>query len=104
LDLIDDQAFVDWWLEQRATFRPKGKRALALELRQKGIDKELIERALAEKVDEEELARQAAKTKLRIWSKLPLDVQKEKLVGFLGRRGFTWPILKKILDEVFKKG
>ena len=104
LGLIDDKAFVDWWLDQRATFRPKGKRALIMELRQKGIDNNLIQQAIAEKVDEKESAAFLAEKKLKIWSRLPQEICREKLVGFLGRRGFNWDIIKLILDEKFKKG
>lgn len=104
LGLIDDKAFVDWWLDQRATFRPKGKRALIMELRQKGIDNNLIQQAIVEKVDEKESAAFLVEKKLKIWSRLPQEICREKLVGFLGRRGFNWDIIKLILDEKFKKG
>ena len=101
LGLVDDEAFVDWWLEQRATFRPKGKRALQMELRFKGIDRDLIERSLAEKVDEEALAKKSFLKKIPSLKNLPLEVQKKKLIGFLSRRGFSWEIIRKTLDEIF---
>jgi len=101
LGLVDDEAFVDWWLEQRATFRPKGKKALMMELRLKGIDRDLIERSLAEKVDEAVLAKKLALKRLSFLKKLPSEVQKEKLWGFLSRRGFSWEIIRKTLDEIF---
>jgi len=100
LGLVDDEAFVDWWLEQRATFRPKGKKALMMELRLKGIDRDLIERSLAEKVDEAVLAKKLALKRLSFLKKLPSEVRKEKLFGFLGRRGFSWEIIRKTLDEI----
>ena len=103
LGLIDDQAFVDWWLEQRATFRPKGKRALKMELRVKGIESELIELNLAEKVDEEDLAARSAHKKLTVLKNLPWEIQREKLISFLSRRGFNWSVIKKILDEIRQK-
>jgi len=103
LGLIDDEAFVDWWLEQRATFRPKGKKALMMELRFKGIDRDLIERSLAEKIDEEGLAKKAALKKISSLRNLSLEIQREKLIGFLSRRGFNWTIIRKTLDEIFQK-
>ena len=104
LGLVDDEAFVDWWLEQRATFRPKGKRALKMELRFKGIERDLIERSLAEKVDEEALAKKSALKKMFSLKGLPPEAQKEKLIGFLSRRGFSWEIIRKTLDEIRQKG
>jgi regulatory protein len=103
LGLIDDEAFVDWWLEQRATFRPKGKKALMMELRLKGIDRDLIEDFLSEKVDEENLARKAALKKIASLKSLSSEAQREKLIGFLSRRGFNWNVIKKTLDEIFQK-
>ena len=104
LGLLDDVAFVDWWLDQRAAFRPKGKRALVMELRQKGINNDLIQQAVAEKVDEKESAALLVEKKLRVWARLPQEICREKLTGFLARRGFNWDVIKLILDEKFKKG
>ena len=104
LGLVDDKAFVDWWLDQRAAFRPKGKRALVIELRQKGIDSDLIQKAISEKVDEKEAAASLVEKKLRVWARLPQEISREKLTGFLARRGFKWETIKLILDEKFKKG
>lgn len=103
LGLVDDEAFVDWWLEQRATFRPKGKKALMMELKFKGVDRDLIERCLAEKVDEEDLARKAALKKMFSLRSLSPQAQKEKLIGFLSRRGFSWGTIRKTLDEILQK-
>ncbi len=102
LDLVDDQAFVLWWLDQRNTFRPKGKRALLQELRQKGIERELVENSLAD-LDELPLARRVALKKTKILDKLPYLERKQKLSAFLARRGFGWSIISKILDEMIEK-
>jgi regulatory protein len=48
---INDQEFASWWVEQRTTFRPRGKFGLMMELRQKGIKQETIEKATG-KIDE----------------------------------------------------
>lgn len=103
LGLINDGAFVDWWLEQRASFRPKGKMALVMELRQKGIDNDLIQKAIVEKVDEKEQAAFLVEKKLKVWARLPQEILKEKLSGLLARRGFSWETIKLILDEKLKK-
>lgn len=103
LGLIDDTAFTYWWLEQRNTFRPKGKRALFYELKQKGIDNFIIEEVLAKGLDEMNLARQSGGKKWATLKNLPLEVSRQKLVGFLSRRGFSWEIIKKVLDEITEK-
>lgn len=102
--LLDDSAFVNWWLEQRATFRPKGKRALKAELKQKGISDELIEDALSEGVDELAQAQKAIQKKLKIYSRLPYLERKAKLSAYLARNGFSWEIIKQVLDSELEKG
>lgn len=103
LDLVDDRDFAVWWVEQRMTFRPKGKRALFFELKQKGLEKNLIEEVLNEKIDELALIRPLAEKKWLSLKKLPFMVGQQKLVGFLSRRGFSWEVTKKVLDEIVKK-
>lgn len=101
--LINDSAFVDWWLEQRATFRPRGKRALMVELRQKGISQDLIEEALSKNLDELTLAQKALQRKLKLYDRLPDREKKAKLSAYLNRNGFSWETIKKALEEDFKK-
>lgn len=98
--LISEVDFVDWWLEQRAQFRPKGKIILKQELRQKGIDRELIERALA-KVDEVDILRGFYQSKLI--RKQALIKDQRRLGQYLLRRGFNWQNIKTLIDEIAKK-
>ena len=100
LGLVDDYDFACWWVEQRITFRPKGKKALIFELRQKGIDPEIIEKVINQKVDEVALAKIVAEKKLRILKNLSPTELRSKLEGFLARRGFRWETIKKVLDQV----
>lgn len=96
LNQIDDQTFAAWWVEQRMIFRPKGKIALSMELRQKGVEREVSDKIIAEKVDELPLARKAIEKKLKIYENLsPLEFR-QKITGFLARRGFSWQTIKKI--------
>src|SRR5437016_3045700 len=43
-NLINDEEFAQWWVDQRAEFRHKGKRLLKIELLQKGIENGIIEK------------------------------------------------------------
>jgi len=44
--LIDDAAFVRYWLDNRAQFNPRGQVALRQELRRKGVDRAVIDEVL----------------------------------------------------------
>lgn len=103
LDLVDDHAFALWWVEQRATFRPRGKRALLMELWQKGVEKEISNKVINEKVNELPLARKAAEKKAKLYKNLPPREFREKMFGFLTRRGFSWEITKLVIDEFSQK-
>lgn len=89
--LIDDTAFAEEWVRSRRTNSGKGKRALAAELRTKGVDAEVI----AETLDSVEAgewrvqAEQLVATKLRR-ENLDDEVKvTRRLVGMLARRGYN---------------
>lgn len=103
LGQLDDYAFAVWWVEQRVTFRPKGKIALSMELRQKGVEREIGEKIIAEKVDELPLARRAVERKLKIYKNFPPLEFRQKITGFLARRGFSWGTVKEVIDEFCQK-
>ncbi len=90
--LIDDAEFAEQWVRSRRVNAGKGKRALAAELRNKGVDNEVITAALAD-IDagaERERAEQLVSDKLRR-ERLTDDEAKvtRRLVGMLARRGYS---------------
>ncbi len=99
LGYVDDAKFAAWWVEQRQTFNPKGKRLIAHELKAKGVGLDDVNIA----VDEVEAARQAVQKKLSLWEKLPSLEQKKKIYAFLGRRGFDGETIGSIIDEIAGK-
>ena len=103
LGFLDDRKFIQWWVEQRNTHRPKGKRIIVQELQQKGINKSLIEEVLADFSDgsgEIELAKQTLSKKLRVWEKFPKMEKKRKIYDYLTRRGFSGDTIWRVIDEV----
>lgn len=88
---LDDEAFARFWLENRERFRPRGRQALRYELKQKGLDQEVIETALAD-VDEEESAWTAIEGKIYRWKNLEEQEFKQKVMAFLSRRGFNYEV------------
>ena len=89
--LVDDVGFAEQWVRSRHAHAGKGKRALAAELRTKGVDSDVITAALAD-IDagaERERAEQLVRDKLRR-ERLGEDDTKvmRRLVGMLARRGY----------------
>jgi regulatory protein len=100
LELVDDTAFAKWWIDQRTAFRPKGKRALMVELRQKGIRRDIIESALSDSpIDEEKIARDLIKKRAYKWTNLPSREAKIKKSRFLAGKGFSWETIEKVLAK-----
>ena len=93
LGLVDDADFAEQWVRSRRVNAGKGKRALAAELRTKGVDDEVITTALAgiDAGAERERAEQLVRDKLRR-EKLGDDDDTKvarRLVGMLARRGYS---------------
>ena len=49
LGILDDEAFTAAWVESRDRARPRGERALRRELAIKGVDRSLVDEAMAER-------------------------------------------------------
>lgn len=98
IGLVDDIAFAKWWIDQRLTFRPKSRRALFVELRQKGVDRKIIEQAL-EVVDDKSIASSLKRRRLLRLTHLPVEIRQRKLSDFLARRGFSWETIKAVVDN-----
>jgi regulatory protein len=100
--LVDDEQFARDWAENRSAFRPRSRRALAIEMRQHGLDQEAIDQAVAE-LDDDLLAYQAAQKHSRKLNGLEWQDFRQKMTGFLARRGFRYdviaPVVKRIWNE-----
>ncbi|MDH5506458.1 MAG: RecX family transcriptional regulator [Anaerolineae bacterium] len=100
-NLVNDSDFAKLWVENRSEFRPRGRFALRVELRQKGVADDTIEAAI-ENIEEETLAYRAADKKAGKLKDLPwLDFRK-KMSGFLSRRGFSYGIISSVVPRVWE--
>jgi regulatory protein len=101
LELLDDAAFARYWVEQRETFKPRSPLALRQELQQKGLERQVIDEALAE-LDVTAAARRAAEQQAGRWEHLDKESFYQKMGGFLQRRGFSYSIVREVTDEVWQ--
>ena len=79
-NLVNDKSFAQDWVENRSEFRPRGRRALRMELRQKGIQDDVIDEVLNE-IDEEDLAYRAAIKADRKYRRLEWDEYRKKMIS-----------------------
>jgi regulatory protein len=103
--LVDDAAFAHSWVEGRHAARGLAPRALAQELRRKGVADEVARDALDQLgVDElEEAARALIRKKLRSLERFDDATKTRRLVGLLARKGyspgFAYAVVKEELGE-----
>ncbi|WP_442906863.1 regulatory protein RecX [Kitasatospora sp. NBC_01246] len=100
--LIDDAAFAQAWVESRHAVRGLSRRALAQELRTKGVAGDLVEQAVAQLDydDETEAARALVERKLRVTRGLERQARTRRLVGVLARRGYSEGLAFRVVREV----
>jgi regulatory protein len=98
--LADDAGFARAWVENRNTFRPRGRHALEWELRQKGLSNDEAQSALVD-LDEPALAYQAGLKQARRLAALDWNDFRAKLSGFLGRRGFPYPVVASVVSRIW---
>lgn len=101
---LNDAEFARYWVDNRQKFRPKGSHALRQELRQRGLESETIEAALAN-IDAEESAMQAARPRAERLAALahadPVAFRR-KLTDFLLRRGFGYDVAEDVVETLFR--
>jgi regulatory protein len=113
--LIDDARFARQWVDNRSELRPRSRRALEYELRQRGVDGQIISQSL-EEIDEEALALQVAQKLARKfkgsnlasgetaggkdadqdWSRF-----RQKMYRALAQRGFNYEIISVVTQQVW---
>lgn len=98
--LIDDKRFAQNWVENRNDFRPRSRKALKIELRQRGLKDEEIEDAIQD-VDDEELAYQAGRKQSRKFKDLEWADFRLKLSNFLARRGFGYDVISTVVRRIW---
>lgn len=106
-NFVNDEDFVRWWKDQRQSFRPKGLRLIKMELMQKGIDKETIDKVLSEDIEETtseyDLALKVINKKIQYFQNLSREKTKIKIKDLLLRRGFDWEVIYKVIDSLVNK-
>ena len=100
--LVDDADFAEQWVRSRRLNAGKGKRALAAELRTKGVDDEVINGVLAD-IDagaERQRAEELVRHKLRRERLDDGDAVKvmRRLVAMLARRGYSQSMAFEVVN------
>jgi regulatory protein len=103
--LINDSAFADAWVESRHHGRGLARRALARELRTKGVDATLIDEAVSQLDSEQEeaTARELVARKLRSTRGLDRDKRLRRLAGMLARKGYPEGMALRVVRQALEE-
>jgi len=108
--LIDDATFASAWVESRHYGRGLGRRALAAELRQRGVDRGDIQAAVGSLSPETELATARALVQRRMAATAgqPAEARFRRLAGMLARKGYAagmvYQVVRDALAEESERG
>jgi regulatory protein len=100
--LANDSQFASAWVENRSMFRPRSRRMMAMELKQKGLDEEAIHAAI-ENVDDDAAAYEAAQKKAPRFKSLEWNDFRRKLSEFLARRGFSYSVISPVVTRIWNE-
>ncbi|OZM74463.1 recombinase RecX [Amycolatopsis antarctica] len=99
--LVDDRAFAELWVRSRHGNQGLARKALVAELRRKGVDGDIAAEA-ADEVDrdaEDERARELVRKRLRTMTHLDEQTVTRRLLGMLGRKGYSQGLSYAVIRE-----
>jgi len=106
LGFLNDLRFAQRWIELRARNKPISKKAMALELKKKGMDEGLIGEAMM-RLEEEgnlpsdfDMAKSLAISRMKRMKGCKRDVVLRRLYGMLARKGFPPDVIMDVLKEI----
>jgi len=98
---LDDAAFAQFWRESRQALSPRSGRLIRSELLSKGVDAGTAT-STVEGLDDEESAYRAASKRLKSLQGDDFDVFRRRLGGFLARRGFSYDVIRRVVERCWR--
>lgn len=99
--LIDDTAFAEAWVDSRHAGRGLARRALAAELRRRGVDEDTVRGAVDELSPqrEEATARDLVRRKLAATRGKSTEVRVRRAMGMLARKGYSAGLAYRLVQQ-----
>jgi len=101
-NLSDDLTFAQFWKDNRLSFRPKSKRLIKKELRDKKVAAEIIEQVTKD-IDDEAIAYKLASSRVATLAHLDYPDFYRRLSSYLAYRGFSYEIIKHAAALVWQE-
>jgi len=101
-NLIDDLAFAQFWKDNRLSFKPKSKKLINRELRDKKIAAEIVEEVTKD-IDDEGNAYKLGSGRMHALTHLDYSDFHRRLSNYLGYRGFGYEIIKRTISLLWQE-
>jgi regulatory protein len=101
-NLSDDFAFAQFWKDNRLSFRPKSKRLIKKELRDKKVAAQTIEQ-VTEDIDDEEIAYRLGSGRLPTLAHLDYPDFYRRLSSYLAYRGFNYEVIRDTVARLWQE-
>ncbi|MDQ0337332.1 regulatory protein [Caldalkalibacillus uzonensis] len=99
---LNDEAFAVQWIEERLSTKHKGRYLLRQELKEKGIDEQVIRSALS-RIDhraEQEACLKLAQKRMKRYEGLEPTKRKHKLFAYLSQRGYPLHVIETVYEQL----
>jgi regulatory protein len=98
---VNDSHYAKNWVENRSIYKPRSKKLITWELKNKQISEEIISEVTGDMIPEEKLAMLAAEKYTRRLSGNEKEVFFRRLSGYLIRRGFSYSIVNVTVQKIW---
>ena len=100
--LSNDFAFAQFWKDNRLSFKPKSKRLIKKELRDKKVAAEIIEQ-VTEDIDDEATAYKLSSGRMSALAHLDYPDFYRRLSSYLAYRGFSYEVIKRTVALIWQE-
>lgn len=107
LKLVNDSQFAESFIEYRLKIKPKARRIIVQELKNKGIDSELIEKLTKiyfTSENQTELLKNILAKRAQRLKNIPNYEKKLKLTRYGLSKGFEYDDIRNVIDEITLEG
>jgi regulatory protein len=101
-NLSNDFTFAQFWKDNRLSFRPKSKRLIKKELRDKKVAAEIVEQVTKD-IDDEEIAYKLGSGRMPALAHLDYPDFYRRLSSYLAYRGFSYEVIKRAASLLWQE-
>lgn len=101
-NLSDDLAFAQFWKDNRLSFRPKSRRSIEKELRDKKVASEIIEQ-VTDDIDDDQIAYKLGSGRLPSLAHLDYPGFRRRLSSYLAYRGFSYVVVRDTVARLWRE-